>query len=181
MLMVERRRLLVVAAATCWIGWGPAAHADWATCQAKPARACLLEEALRGDNGPLTGKGRLDVLVQGGALSHPDVITSVDTAEAQKLTQASPNITSLYYAYLAIHGLIATNQKQQAINLIAALATPGQTLSLSGLQTLAINDVATELVKAGDVETALTLADRVQPPLDPKAVPQVRQSVVVAA
>ena len=71
-----KRSLSVIAAVACWTGWAPAAHADWATCQAKPTRACLMEEALRGDSGPLTGKDRLDVLVQGGALSHSEVITA---------------------------------------------------------------------------------------------------------
>jgi hypothetical protein len=65
-----KRSLFVVAAITCWIGWG-SAHADWATCQNKPTRACLLEEAFRGDSGPLTGKERLDVLVQGGREPRP--------------------------------------------------------------------------------------------------------------
>ena len=175
------RSLFAIAVVACWTSWGPVAHADWATCQAKPTRACLMEEALRGDSGPLTGKDRLDVLVQGGALAHSEVITAADVTEAQRLAQASPNIASLYYTYLAIHGLIAAGQKQQAINLTTAVAAPGQALSLSSLQTLAVNDVATELVKAGDVEAALAVADRVQPPFDPRAVALVRQNVVIAA
>ena len=180
MLMVKRS-LFVIAVVACWTGWGPAAHADWATCQAKPTRACLFEEALRGDSGPLAGKDRLDVLVQGGALSHPEIVTAADLAEAQRLAQSTPNVTSLYYAYLAIHGLIAANQKQQAINLIGSLATPGQTLSLNAVQTLSITELVQSLVKAGDLETALAVPDRMQPPLDPKARPLVHSIVAVAA
>jgi hypothetical protein len=36
-----------------------------------------------------------------------------------------------------------------------------------------------ELVKAGDVETALAVPDKFQPPLDPKALPGVHASVVI--
>jgi tetratricopeptide (TPR) repeat protein len=139
-----------------------------------------MEEALRGDSGPLTGKERLDVLIQGGALSHSEVITAADVAEAQKLAQATPNITSLYYAYVAVHGLIVANQKQQAINLVASFAAPGQTVTLSALQSVTFRDVVTELVKADDVETALAVPDKIQPPLDPKTGPELRQSAVIA-
>ena len=175
-----KRCLFVIAAAACWTCSGPAAHADWATCQAKPTRACLFEEALRGDSGPLTGKDRLDVLVQGGALSHPEIVTTADAAEAQRLAQATPNVAGLYYAYLAIHGLVAAGQKQQAIDLIGSFATPGQTLSINTIQTLSVNELVGGLVKAGDVDTALAIPDRWQPPLDPKALPSVRNNVVTA-
>ncbi len=175
-----KRSLFAIAAVTFWIGGGLAAKADWATCQAKPTRACLLEEALRGDSGPLTGKERLDVLIQGGALSHSDVITAADTAEAQRLVQSTPTLTSLYYAYLAVHGLVAAGQKQQAINLVASFAAPGQTVTLSALQSVTLRDVVTELVKADDVETALAAPDKIQPPLDPKIGPELRQTALLA-
>jgi tetratricopeptide (TPR) repeat protein len=87
-------------------------------------------------------------------------------------------VAGLYYAYLAIHGLMAADQKQQAINLIAALASPGQTSSINAVQTLAVNELVQILVKAGDVETALAVPERIQPPLDPKALPGVRNTIV---
>jgi tetratricopeptide (TPR) repeat protein len=179
MRLIERSGMFVLAVIISGVGWGSTAEADWAACQTKPTRVCLMEEALRGDGGPLTGKERLDVLVQGGALSHSEIITPADTAEAQRLAGATPNLSNLYYASLAVHGLIATNQKQQAINLVASLAAPGQTVSLSALQNWAFREVVTELVKAGDVETALAVPDKIQP-LGPKVVPELHQTGFLA-
>jgi hypothetical protein len=68
-----------------------------------------------GDYGPLTGKDRLDVLIQGGVLGHPEYATPSDIAEAQRLARSISNISALNYAYLAIHGLISANQMQPAI------------------------------------------------------------------
>src|SRR5215471_21061128 len=87
MVLVKRSRLLVLAAATCWIGWTATAHADWAACQRKPTRACLLEEALRGDGAPLAGKDRLDVLIFAGAVIHPEYLTAADIDEALRLAK----------------------------------------------------------------------------------------------
>ena len=170
MFVVQLNRLLVAAAISC-IGCASAARADWAGCQSKPTRACVFEEALRGDSGPLTGKDRLDVLIQGGALSHPDAITAGDVAEAQGLAQAARNITGYYYSLLAIQGLVAANQKQQAIDLVTGFT--------GALQTLSITELVKDLVKAGDTETALALPDRMQPPPDPKARPGIQNAAVV--
>ncbi len=170
MVFVDRRRLLVLAAATCWIGWAPAVHADWAACQNKPTRGCLLEEAFRGDSGPLAGKDRLDVLMQGGALIHPEYVTADDAAEAQRAAQTTRNLN---YVFLAIEGLVATNQKQQAIELVASFT--------GGMQLLAITRIVRDLIKAGDAETALALADRMQPPIATSMRPDVQHSVVISA
>lgn len=171
--IVLRSRLIVVAAAMAWIGWGSMAHGDWAGCQVKPTHDCILEEALRGDSGPLTEKDRLDVLIQGGVLSHPEWATTSDIAEAQRMAQATPNITGLYYAWLAIQGLIAAKQKQQAIDLVASL--PGT------VQPSSISEIVKDLIKADDLQMALALPDRMQPPLDPKRLPLVRNDIVLAA
>jgi hypothetical protein len=171
--IVERCRLLVAASAIGLIGWGSTAQADWTSCQSKPNRDCLLEEAFRGDNGPLAGKDRLDVLVQGGVLAHPEYATAADVAEAQRLAQSAKDISRLFYLRLAIQGLVAANQKQQAIDLVA---------SLSGAeQTIAISEIVNDLVKADDLETALALPDRMQPPLDPKRLPGARFDIPIAA
>jgi hypothetical protein len=171
--IVERCRLLVAASAIGLIACGSTAQADWASCESKPTRDCVLEEALRGDSGPLAGKDRLDVVIQGGALAHPDYATADDVAEAQRLAQAIKNTSAVNYAFLAIHGLVAANQKQQAIDLAASLS--------GGAQLLAINETVKSLVKADDLETALALPDRMQPPLDPKFLPGIRVAVLVTA
>jgi hypothetical protein len=92
MAIVKQSRLLLLAAATCWIGWAATADdavsADWAACQRKPTRACLLEEALSRDGAPLAGKDRLDVLVFAGAIIHPEYATAADIAEAVRLAKA---------------------------------------------------------------------------------------------
>src|SRR5262249_18284407 len=136
-------------------------------------RECLLQEAFRGDSGPLTGKDRLDVLIQGGVLSHPEWATASDVVEAQRLARSTPNITGLYYALLAIQGLIASNQKQQAVDLVASLS--------GAVQTASITETVRGLIKANDLQLALALPDRMQPPLDAKQKPSVLREVVLAA
>jgi hypothetical protein len=175
LVIVKRGGLIALAAAACWIGWGSTGHADWAGCQKKPTRDCLLEEAFRGDNGPLTGKDRLDVLLQGGALVHPEYLTAADIAEAERLARSTPSreVASVYYARLAIQGLVATNQKQQAIDLVASFS--------GGLQAISINEIVRDLVKADDLETALALPDRMHPPIASTMLYSTRNDIVVAA
>jgi len=164
-------RLWAAALIACWFGFGSTAWADWAGCQTKPTQDCLLEEAFHGDRGPLTGKERIDVMIAGGVLAHPEWADAADIAEAQRLAQSTTDVTGIYYTLLTIHGLVAANQKQQAIDFIAALP--------STRQTTAINELVRELVKVGDPETALAIPDRMQPPLDPKAVLRTRNDIVV--
>src|SRR5262245_21514111 len=102
--IVKQSRLLVLAAATCWIGCASTADGDWAACQRKPTRACLLEEALSRDGAPLAGKDRLDVLMLGGAILHPEYATAADIDEAVRLAKAPGGLN---YANLAIQGLVA--------------------------------------------------------------------------
>ncbi|QQO12859.1 hypothetical protein JJB99_25955 [Bradyrhizobium diazoefficiens] len=165
-------RLWTIALFACWFSSGSTAWADWASCQTKPTQDCLLEEAFHADNGPLTGKDRIDVLIAGGALAHPDWATAADIAEAERLAKATTELTGIYYTMLAIHGLVAANQKQQAIDLVASLP--------SARQTIPINELVRQLVKAGDPEAALGLPDRMQPPLDPKVVVRTRNDITVA-
>jgi hypothetical protein len=149
---------LVVAAATCWIGWVSSAHADWAACQRKPTRACLLEEALHGDGGPLAGKDRLDVLIQGGAIAHPEYATAADVDEAMRLATTPAGYN---YASLAIQALVAANRTQQAADLVASLPPQGVSLNLG------FSQLVRALAKAGDFETAPALLDRIAPTLAP--------------
>ncbi len=165
-------RLFAALLTACWFSFGSTALADWTSCQAKPSQDCLLEEAFRGDSGPLTGKDRIDVMIAGGVLAHPEWATTADIAEAQRLAQSTTDVTGIYYTLLTIHGLVAANQKQQAIDFVASLP--------SARQTTPINELVRELVKAGDPETALTLPDRMQPPLDPKVMVRTRNDIVVA-
>jgi hypothetical protein len=117
-----------------------------------------LEEALRGDVAPLAGKDRLDVLIGAGAANHLEYASAADIAEAQR--QAAPTPSGFQYGILAIRGLVAANQKQQAADLVG---------SYSGLfQRLAFTEFARALAKAGDVDTAAALLDRMAPP-DPSA------------
>lgn len=158
--MIVRHRFwhAALVAVACVIGETSLAQADWAACQSKPTRACILDEAMRGDSGPLAGKDRLDVLIQAGAILHPEYGTPADLAEASRLAQSTPNVGAVNYALLAIKGLVATNQKQQAIDLVGSLT--------GATQLLAIRELARGLAKADDVDTALTLTERLQPPLD---------------
>jgi tetratricopeptide (TPR) repeat protein len=156
---VKCRRLAVLAVVFCCAGWESTAHADWVACQNNPTRSCLLEEALRGDGAPLAGKDRLDVLIGAGATNHLEYATAADIAEAQR--QAAPTPNGFQYGILAIRGLVAANQKQQAADLVG---------SFSGLiQRLAFTEFARALAKAGDVDTAAALLDRMAPALDPSA------------
>jgi pentatricopeptide repeat protein len=150
--------LLVVAAATCWIGWVSSAHADWAACQRKPTRACLLEEALRGEGGPLVGKDRLDVLIQGGAIAHPEYVTAADIDEAVRLATTPAGYN---YASLAIQGLVAANRTQQAADLVASFPARSATLNLG------FSQLVRALARAGDFETAHAVLDRMVPALEP--------------
>jgi hypothetical protein len=140
----------------CLIGWGSTAHADWSACQRKPTRACLLEEALRGEGGPLTGKDRLDVVMRAGGTNHAEYASAADLDEAQR--QAKATKYGLNYAYFAIRGLVAANQKQQAVDFVASF-----TGSFRGAAFL---ELTRALAKAGDVDTAAALLDRMAPTFD---------------
>ena len=157
MIAVKCRRLALLAVVFCCADWGSTAHADWIACESKPTRSCLLEEALRGDGAPLAGKDRLDVLIQADAINHIEYATAADIEEAQR--QAKPTPIALRYGMLAIRGLIAANQKQQAADLVGSFRGP--------FQDLAFADLARTLAKAGDVDTAAALLDRMAPTLDP--------------
>jgi hypothetical protein len=165
-------RLRVAAFIACWFGLGSPAWADWATCQSKPTQDCILDEAFRGSSGPVTGKERLDVMIAGGVLAHPEWANAADIAEAQRLARSTTDVSGIYYILLTIHGLVADKQKQQAIDFVGGLP--------SARQTTAITELARELAKAGDAETALALPDRMQPPLDEKAVVRIRYDVIAA-
>jgi hypothetical protein len=144
---VSRSRLLVAAAIGCWVALGSTAEADWASCQSKPTRGCLLEEALRGESGPLTGKDRLDVLIEAGALDHLNYATAGDFKEAQRLAKdPTPSALRLRYLYLAIRGLAANKEWQDAFDLVAS----------SNDQQLGFGELTRALVKAG-------MPDRVVP------------------
>ncbi len=158
MVIVKRSRLLVLAAATCWIGWAAMAHADWAACQRKPTRVCLLEEALRGGGAPLAGKDRLDVLMFAGAIVHPEYATAADIDEA---VRPAKDPTGFNYASLAIQGLVAENRAQQAADLVASFPPRSAVLNLTFAQ------LVRALVKAGDLDTAAALLDRMVPALEP--------------
>jgi hypothetical protein len=80
----------MAAAIICWIGWGSTARADWASCRSKPTRSCLLDEALRGGDGQLTGKERLDVMALTGYRTHPDYLTNADIDEAKRQLISQP-------------------------------------------------------------------------------------------
>jgi len=158
MVIVKRSRLLILAAATCWIGWAATADADWAACQRQPTRACLLEEALRGDGAPLAGKDRLDVLILAGAIVHPEYATAADIDEA---VRQAKDPSGYNYANLAIQGLVAGNRTQQAADLVASF--PPRSVELH----LAFTQLVRALAKAGDLDTATALLDRMAPTFEP--------------
>jgi len=153
---VNSRRLAVLAIVFCWAHWVSTAHADWATCRSKPTRNCLVEEALHGDAAPLAGKDRLDVLIQADAYNHVEYATSADIEEAQR--QATPTPVGYGYAILAIRGLVAANHTQRAADLVASFHGP--------IQSVAFLELTRTLAKAGDVDTAAALLDRIGPALD---------------
>ena len=138
-------------------GWASTAHADWRACQRQPTRACLLEEALRGDGAPLAGKDRLDVLILAGAIIHTEYATAADIDEAVRQAKSTP--TGYNYASLAVRGLVAENRLQQAADLVASLR--------GALQYSAIFELARALAKAGDFDASVALFDRIAPTLDP--------------
>jgi tetratricopeptide (TPR) repeat protein len=136
------------------------AYADWAACQGKPTRSCVIEEALRGDSGPLTGKERLDVLIGAGAPNHLEYATATDIKEGQRLAK-EPSGTR--YLYLAIRGLVAANQVQEAFNLVVSSSD-------ASVRNLAFADLARALVKAGQHDKFLALFAQIvamTPPIDP--------------
>jgi hypothetical protein len=155
--MIGNRRRLALVAAVCLAG--SAANADWTACQRHPTRACLLEEALRGDGAPLAGKDRLDILILAGAIAHPEYATAADLDEAVRQAQSTPN--GYNYANLAVQGLVAENRQQQAADLVASLHGP--------IQHLAIHWLARALAKAGDFDAIAALFDRMAPILDSSA------------
>jgi hypothetical protein len=155
--MIGNRRRLALVAAVCLAG--SAANADWTACQRHPTRACLLEEALRGDGAPLAGKDRLDILILAGAIAHPEYATAADLDEAVRQAQSTP--TGYNYANLAVQGLVAENRQQQAADLVASLHGP--------IQHLAIHWLARALAKAGDFDAIAALFDRMAPILDSSA------------
>jgi hypothetical protein len=52
----------------------------------------------------------------------------------QGLSKSAPNVTSLYYVFVGIHGLISANEKQQAIDLVTSMVTPRPSVSLNAVQ-----------------------------------------------
>jgi hypothetical protein len=157
-------RHIVTASILCWLAaWSSAAHADWAACQHKPTRACLLEEALRGDNGPLTGKDRLDVLALTGYRDHPEFLTPADIDEATRQVTSQPPLPlspRIVYAALAIKGLVATKRFQEASDLAAHLESP---IHLS-----ALHELTRDLIKAGEWEKAPIFASQMSAVTDPE-------------
>jgi hypothetical protein len=127
--------------------WSSTADADWAACQGKPTRACLLEEALRGDNGPLAAKDRLDVLVLTDFRNHPEYLTAADIDEAERQVtslSASPAASRLLYFALAAAGLVATNRIQEAFDLIPSLDV--------GMRIGALDEMTGALINADELD-----------------------------
>jgi hypothetical protein len=146
--VVTVNRGLVAAAILCFLtAWSSTADADWAACQGKPARACLLEEALRGDNGPLAGKDRLDFLVLTDFRNHPEYLTAADVDEAERQVtslSASPAASRLLYFALAAAGLVATNRIQEAFDLIPSLDV--------GMRIGALDEMTGALINADELD-----------------------------
>ena len=117
--------LAFVAAVGGWIAWGSAARADWASCQSKPTRSCLLDEALRDDHGQqLAGKERLDVIALTGYRNHPEYLAPADIEEAKQQIVSRPGPSpALRWQYfsLAATGLVAADRSQEAYDLISQL------------------------------------------------------------
>jgi hypothetical protein len=149
-------RLAALAVVLCWATCGsPIAYADWAACQSKPTRSCLIEEALRGESGPPTGKDRLDVLLDAGVPDHIEEATAADIKEAQRLASApSPG----RYRLLAVQGLAAANQWEEAFELVRS--------SSGNLQSLAFAGLIRAMVKAGKQDEIAGLGMRMPRPFD---------------
>jgi hypothetical protein len=149
-------RLTALAVVLCWATCGsPIAYADWAACQSRPTRSCLIEEALRGESGPLTGKDRLDVLLDAGVLDHIEEATAADIKEAQRLASGpSPG----RYRLLAVQGLAAANQWEEAFELVRS--------SSGSLQSLAFAGLIRAMVKAGKQDEIAGLGMRMPRPFD---------------
>jgi hypothetical protein len=143
---INRSRLLVVATIGCWVAWGSTAAADWASCQSKPTRTCLLDEALRGDHGPLASKDRLDVIILTDYRNHPEYLTAADIDEAKRQVTGQPAYPTLrlFYFALAANGLVAANQVQEALDLIPSLDV--------GMRNSALNEITAALIRAGKLD-----------------------------
>jgi tetratricopeptide (TPR) repeat protein len=153
---LDRGCAVVLTAVFCWAALGSLARADWAACQSKPTRSCILEEALRGESGPLGGKERLDVLLQANVLNHLEYATTADIKEAQRLAKdpsGSP------YLALAIRSLVAADQWQDAFDLVAS--------SKPEIRSVTFGALTRALVKAGHQDRIMVLLTRMTPPVDP--------------
>jgi tetratricopeptide (TPR) repeat protein len=161
MIGINYRGVTALAVLFFWAAAGASmADPDWAACQSKPTRGCLVEEAMRGDSGPLMGKDRLDVLIEAGASNHLEYATAADIKEAQRLAK-EPSGTR--YLYLAIRGFVAANQVQEAFNLVASSSD-------MSVRNLAFADLTRALVKAGQQDRFLALFVQIgamTPPIDP--------------
>jgi hypothetical protein len=138
--------MLVAATIGCWVAWGSTAEADWASCQSKPTRTCLLDEALRGDHGPLAGKDRLDVIILTDYRNHPEYLTAADIDEAKRQVTGQPAYPTLrlFYFALAANGLVAASQVQEALDLIPSLDV--------GMRDSALNEITAALIRAGKLD-----------------------------
>ena len=155
MVVVNRCCMVVLACVFCWAGLGSLAWADWSACQSKPTQSCLLEEAFRGENGPLKGKERLDVLLQIDVANQVEYTTTADIEEAQRLAK---DPRGLRYLYFAIRGLAAANRWEDALD-EAMSAT-------SVVHGPAFAELTRALVKAGHQDMVLDFAKRMPPSLD---------------
>jgi tetratricopeptide (TPR) repeat protein len=155
---VNRGCAVVLTAVFCWAVLASLARADWAACQSKPTRSCILEEALRGESGPLAGKERLDVLLNANVLNHLEYATAADIKEAQRLAK---DPSDARYLFLAIRGLAAANQWQDAFELVVSSSPPNV------IRDFAFAELTRALVKAGRQDRVLVLAKQVPPPLSP--------------
>jgi tetratricopeptide (TPR) repeat protein len=137
----------VAAAIVGWISWGSAARADWASCRSKPTRTCLLDEALRDDQGQLTGKARLDVLALTSYRSHPEYLTTADIDEAKRQFMSQPASQPAArwpFFTLAATGLIAADRVQEALDLMSELD--------AGWRNNALSEVIRALIKADKLD-----------------------------
>jgi tetratricopeptide (TPR) repeat protein len=135
--------------------WSSAAHADWAACQHKPTRACLLDEAWRSDNGPLTGKDRLDVLIVTDYRNHPEYLTTADINEAKRQIASKPTSSpGLVWAYfnVAATALVAANRVEEAFDLISSLD--------GNMRAYALDQLTAVLIKADQLDEVPTYGRR---------------------